>query len=65
MRLLVTGGAGFIGHAVVADALAAGWQVRVLDSLRADVHGAHAGGRSAAIPLTTGDGTLRATTLRW
>lgn len=39
MRLLVTGGAGFIGSAVVADALAAGWEVRVLDSLRADVHG--------------------------
>ena len=39
MRLLVTGGAGFIGATVVADALAAGWEVRVLDSLRADVHG--------------------------
>lgn len=38
--LLVTGGAGFIGSAVVAEALAAGWRVRVLDSLRADVHGA-------------------------
>jgi dTDP-L-rhamnose 4-epimerase len=40
MRLLVTGGAGFIGGAVVDAALAAGWTVRVLDSLRADVHGA-------------------------
>ena len=37
--LLVTGGSGFIGSAVVAEALAAGWRVRVLDSLRADVHG--------------------------
>ncbi|MFJ2370392.1 NAD-dependent epimerase/dehydratase family protein [Microbacterium sp. NPDC087665] len=37
--LLVTGGAGFIGAAVVEEALAAGWRVRVLDSLRADVHG--------------------------
>jgi len=37
--LLVTGGAGFIGAAVVEQALAAGWRVRVLDSLRADVHG--------------------------
>ena len=39
-RLLVTGGAGFIGGAVVDRALAAGWDVRVLDSLRPDVHGA-------------------------
>lgn len=39
MRMLVTGGAGFIGGAVVEAALAAGWEVRVLDSLRADVHG--------------------------
>ena len=39
-RLLVTGGAGFIGGAVVVDALARGWEVRVLDSLRPDVHGA-------------------------
>ena len=39
-RLLVTGGGGFIGAAVVADALERGWQVRVLDSLRGDVHGA-------------------------
>jgi dTDP-L-rhamnose 4-epimerase len=29
VRLLVTGGAGFIGQAVVTDALAAGWRVRV------------------------------------
>lgn len=39
-RLLVTGGAGFIGGAIVADALERGWEVRVLDSLRPDVHGA-------------------------
>ncbi|CAN5189119.1 NAD-dependent epimerase/dehydratase family protein [soil metagenome] len=39
MRLLVTGGAGFIGGAVAAAATRAGWDVRVLDSLRADVHG--------------------------
>lgn len=40
MMLLVTGGAGFIGSAVVAQALDEGWRVRVLDSLRPDVHGA-------------------------
>ena len=37
--LLVTGGAGFIGSQVVAQALETGWSVRVLDSLRSDVHG--------------------------
>lgn len=35
----MTGGAGFIGSAIVDAALTAGWQVRVLDSLRSDVHG--------------------------
>jgi dTDP-L-rhamnose 4-epimerase len=39
VTLLVTGGAGFIGAAIVAAALARGEDVRVLDSLRADVHG--------------------------
>jgi len=37
--LLVTGGAGFIGSAIVDLALGRGWTVRVLDSLRPDVHG--------------------------
>jgi dTDP-L-rhamnose 4-epimerase len=41
--ILVTGGAGFIGGAIVAAALDRGDDVRVLDSLRSDVHGPGAG----------------------
>ncbi|MFN4001621.1 NAD-dependent epimerase/dehydratase family protein [Microcella sp.] len=36
--MLVTGGAGFIGSRVVRAARERGWRVRVIDSLRADVH---------------------------
>jgi dTDP-L-rhamnose 4-epimerase len=38
MRILLTGGAGFIGGHVLAELLSRGHEVRVLDSLRPDVH---------------------------
>lgn len=38
MKLLITGGAGFIGSHIVDAALAKGWSVRVLDSLCPDLH---------------------------
>ncbi|WGF86260.1 NAD-dependent epimerase/dehydratase family protein [Marinivivus vitaminiproducens] len=46
MRVLLTGGAGFIGRHVLAEFVRRGHEVRVLDSLRPDVHGigeSHAG----------------------
>ncbi|WP_104082373.1 NAD(P)-dependent oxidoreductase [Cryobacterium sp. Y11] len=46
-HLLITGGAGFIGSAIVDAALAHGYEVRVLDSLRADVHGPVPGSEAA------------------
>jgi dTDP-L-rhamnose 4-epimerase len=38
MRVLLTGGAGFIGRHVSGELLRRGHEVRVLDSLRSDVH---------------------------
>jgi dTDP-L-rhamnose 4-epimerase len=55
MRLLVTGGAGFIGSAVVRAAVDEGWNVRVLDSLRPDVHGAPVFPEIAGVEWMTGD----------
>ncbi|MCB7135896.1 NAD-dependent epimerase/dehydratase family protein [Cellulosimicrobium marinum] len=50
MRILVTGGAGFIGSATVRSLVSAGNDVVVLDSLRPDVHGRPDTGARAATP---------------
>jgi dTDP-L-rhamnose 4-epimerase len=41
-RILVTGGAGFIGSHVVDLLLASGYEIRILDNLNAQVHGQNA-----------------------
>lgn len=49
MRVLVTGGAGFIGSAVIQELTKTGHHPVVIDSMRADVHGAGVGVDGAGI----------------
>ena len=60
MKTLVTGGAGFIGQHVVRELLSRGHDVRVLDSLRADVHAGRPWTPPAGVELQVGD--VRTTT---
>jgi dTDP-L-rhamnose 4-epimerase len=55
MKTLVTGGAGFIGQHVVRDLQARGHEVRVLDSLRPDVHANQQWTPLAGIDFQKGD----------
>ena len=53
--VLVTGGAGFIGSAIVDQLLASGREVRVLDSLHPDAHAGRPGYLNSAADYRWGD----------
>jgi dTDP-L-rhamnose 4-epimerase len=55
MRVLLTGGAGFIGRHVQRELLGRGHEVRVLDSLRPDVHKDGKTGALDGVELIVGD----------
>lgn len=64
MRVLLTGGVGFIGRHVLRELTARGHVVRVLNSLRADVHGADAAKTVEDGELQVGDVRDAATVAR-
>lgn len=55
MRILLTGGAGFIGGHVLSELLSRGHDVRVLDSLRVDVHAPGTWTPPPGVELQVGD----------
>ncbi|AMN45027.1 NAD-dependent epimerase/dehydratase family protein [Rhodoplanes sp. Z2-YC6860] len=55
MKALLTGGAGFIGQHVMRELLARGHEVRLLDSLRPDVHAAQNWKPPEGVELVKGD----------
>jgi dTDP-L-rhamnose 4-epimerase len=55
MKVLVTGGAGFIGQHTVREFLARGHAVRVMDSLRADVHAGRSWSPPANVDVVDAD----------
>jgi dTDP-L-rhamnose 4-epimerase len=55
MKTLLTGGAGFIGQHVMRELLARGHHVRVLDSLRKDVHSGQSWSPPVGVELEVGD----------
>lgn len=55
MRVLVTGGAGFIGQHVVRDFVVRGNDVRVIDSWRPDVHAGRASSPPAGVEIVKAD----------
>jgi dTDP-L-rhamnose 4-epimerase len=63
MKILITGGAGFIGSHIVDAALQKGWEVRVLDSLDPAIHPAQPR-LDSRVEMLTGDAADPAVVLR-